>query len=229
MKKTSQNMKQLVVGVFILPLLVGTTGACAPQTVEVKISAKSASQRIEAFARSANPDLADTVTFPLEETTTEETWQALQIQVFRVKEGIYENETFIINQDKVIQMGTAFGGQGVNSMVTSDLNGNGDVELLFTYSFGSGIHRTRMAAYAPQYDLGQIIECDSEYLGDLKLVQSSPSDVSVEVLIEGIDNLTETVTLGTLTLVKANSAMNLVLELNPSLPANIAENILIFK
>jgi len=114
-------------------------------------------------------------------------------------------------------------------MVTSDLNGNGDVELLFTYSFGSGIHRTRMAAYAPQYDLGQIIECDSEYLGDLKLVQNSLSDVSVEVLIEGIDNLTETVTLGTLTLVKANSAMNLVLELNPSLPANIAENILIFK
>jgi len=110
MKKTSQNMKQLVVGIFILSLLVGITGACAPQTVEVKISTKNASRRIEAFARSANPDLADTVTFPLEETTTEETWQALQIQVFRVKEGIYENETFIINQDKVIQMGTAFGG-----------------------------------------------------------------------------------------------------------------------
>ncbi len=57
--------------------------------------------------------------------------------------------SFLLYEGKVYPLGEWFGGFGVNSMAISDLNGDQKPELYFTYSFGSGLHRSNIAYFDP--------------------------------------------------------------------------------
>lgn len=58
-------------------------------------------------------------------------------------------ESFLLYKGKVYEMGTSFGGYGVVDMVTADLNNDEENELYFTYSWGSGIHRSLVGCFDP--------------------------------------------------------------------------------
>ncbi|MFA7673302.1 MAG: hypothetical protein WCY62_05565 [Clostridia bacterium] len=58
-------------------------------------------------------------------------------------------ESFLLYKGKVYEMGLSFGGYGVIDMVTSDLNKDLQEELYFTYSWGSGIHRSLAGCFDP--------------------------------------------------------------------------------
>lgn len=57
--------------------------------------------------------------------------------------------SFLLYGGKVYPMGSWLGGLGVTSMKLADLNGDGEDELYFTYSWGSGIHRSHAAYFDP--------------------------------------------------------------------------------
>lgn len=218
---------------LILTAALFILGACLPaRNTTGRWDREAASQAILEYYQKLLPDLNPAVKFPVEDVTTDEIWEQLHIQIFRVTEGIYENESFILNGGNLIQMGTAFGGFGVNSLAVSDLNQDNQLELLFTYSFGSGIHRTHIAAYAPNFYKDRIIECDLEYLGDLQLVKLSNQDIEVQIIDMSLEEgITKPVyNLGTLSLIKQqNSELALILDVNPSLPTEFYAGIVFYK
>jgi len=57
--------------------------------------------------------------------------------------------SFLLYEGKVYPLGVWFGGFGVTSMALADLNGDQKPELYFTYSWGSGLHRSYAAYFDP--------------------------------------------------------------------------------
>lgn len=57
--------------------------------------------------------------------------------------------SFLLYKGKVYPLGEWFGGYGLTSMALADLNGDQKPELYFTYSFGSGLHRSNAAYFDP--------------------------------------------------------------------------------
>jgi len=216
---------------IILAILILLSSCTPERDTSGRWSEKAVSRAIQEYYQAQYPDLSRQVKFPVKELTTDDIWQYLTIQVFQVTGDIYENETFIFNNDTLIQMGTAFGGSGVTDMVISDLDQDNLAELFFTYSFGSGIHRTRFAVYAPKYDQENIIECDSEYYGDTRIEAKTYQDVRLKIIEYQADGSEAeyAYTLGSLSLVKDNQVMILNLEINPSLPDKYYEGISVFK
>lgn len=51
--------------------------------------------------------------------------------------------SFLLYDREVYPLGVWFGGHGVTSFAVSDLNGDGAFELFFTFSWGSGAHRSQ--------------------------------------------------------------------------------------
>lgn len=63
----------------------------------------------------------------------------------------YDNScaSFLLYDGKVYPLGEWFGGLGVTSMALADLDGDQNPELYFTYSWGSGLHRSHAAYFDP--------------------------------------------------------------------------------
>ncbi len=63
----------------------------------------------------------------------------------------YDNScaSFLLYDGNVYPLGEWFGGLGVTSMALADLDGDKNPELYFTYSWGSGLHRSRAAYFDP--------------------------------------------------------------------------------
>lgn len=57
--------------------------------------------------------------------------------------------SFLLYEEKVYPLGEWFGGLGVTSMALADLDGDQKSELYFTYSWGSGLHRSHAAYFDP--------------------------------------------------------------------------------
>jgi hypothetical protein len=175
-----------------------------------------------------NADLAPDVPLPLEELPVPEVWEQLDVQIFRVTSGPFARETFLIDDETVLGLGTAFGGKGVTSIRVADLDQDGSAELLFTYSFGSGIHQSRIGMVAPAYAKDRIYEAEIAYLGDVGLVQEDTSRVVVRV-VESDDEdliLRYTDTLGHLTIQKRGDEVDLVLRLAEDIPDDVRKNLL---
>jgi hypothetical protein len=71
------------------------------------------------------------------EITSADIWDKTKCQLFKIAE-----ETFIIENHKVVHIGNGFGGNGVTSAVPYDVNQDGISDIIYAYSFGSGIHRS---------------------------------------------------------------------------------------
>lgn len=91
-------------------------------------------------------------------------------------------------------------------MVLADLDGDGQSELYFAYSFGSGIHQSHMGGYAPAYDPQKIYFAETYYLGDLMLYSEEANRVDVRAVEEDLEAGTVRYleTLGQLALEKEN-------------------------
>jgi len=225
-----QNKRRLFF-VWLVALLL-TLASCTPRLDATgRWTEKDASKLIRKYYQAQFPDLNPDVTFPVEDVTTDEIWQLMHMQVLRITDGIYANETFIINGEILVQMGTAFGGSGVTDMLVTDLYPDGNFELIFAYNFGSGIHQTHMAAYIPNYDASRVIECEVAYLGDLSLVIGDDGKVSVQIIDLELPEKQHdpSLVLGTLSIVKESSELFLDLAINTSLPDKYYEGISVFK
>lgn len=57
--------------------------------------------------------------------------------------------SFLLYEGNIYPLGEWFGGFGVTSMALADMEGDGVPELYFTYSWGSGLHRSHAAYFNP--------------------------------------------------------------------------------
>ncbi|RAU96393.1 hypothetical protein [Paenibacillus sp. YN15] len=86
--------------------------------------------------------------------------------------------SFLLYKDKVYPLGQWLGGFGLTSMALADLDGDGRQELYFTYSWGSGLHRSHAAYFDPAAK--QVITL--EYIrmdGDMVLADNYDGSLSV--------------------------------------------------
>jgi hypothetical protein len=86
--------------------------------------------------------------------------------------------SFLLYENKVYPLGEWFGGFGVTSMVLNDLNKDGKQELYFTYSFGSGLHRSHIAYFDPV--LKQVVSIEYTHLNkDMIVAESGAGGLSL--------------------------------------------------
>jgi hypothetical protein len=197
----------------------------SPTNDDAQLSIGQAEQMIIEYYHKQKPDLHDEVTTPVEEIPFEEAWSQLGIQIFRVSTGIFKNETFLLEPDKVLPLGTAFGGQGLSSLEVSDLDQDGIAELIFVYSFGSGLHQSRVGMYAPAYNENKTFEADTGYLGDIGLFKVDEKTVGVQIIALNDDLLTIRYQekIGYLRITNVSSQPILVLDKLPGLDKKILE------
>jgi hypothetical protein len=192
------------------------------------LAPEEAQKLIEVYLRDQKLDLGVESTLPVEELPFEGVWEALGAQIFRVNRGKFLKESFLIKGSEVLQLGAAGGGQGLTSLVISDLDQDGLAELLYAYSFGSDPNLSRIGMYAPAYDEYGVYEADMRFLGHLMVYSEDTSQVGVRV-VEG-DQDTKTLrfldTIGNLTIEGYGGDVNLVLHVLPGLPDEIQQRII---
>ena len=133
------------------------------------------------------PGLIEVPPLTFEEIPDERVWKELHGQVFRVTEGIFKNDSFLLLNDNVIQLGEALGGQGLTSLVVSDLDQDGPSELFFSYiaGLGPGIGpgmQTRVGMVEPEADGLCVLEADMAYLGTAALRLEESNDISLSIV-----------------------------------------------
>lgn len=141
-----------------------------------------AEEMIETYLRGLGLDLGIEPILPVDELHNEQLWSALQAQVFKIRDGKFVNESFLIWGSIVIQLGTAQGGQGLTSLVVSDIDQNGQAELFYTYSFGSDVQQSRIGMFSTAYHEDFIVESDIGFYGHLGVYSEDGSQVGVRVI-----------------------------------------------
>lgn len=58
-------------------------------------------------------------------------------------------ESFVMYDGEIHSIGTCFGGYGITGMALADLNNDGQYELYYTFSWGSGLHRSQIGYFDP--------------------------------------------------------------------------------
>lgn len=186
-----------------------------------------AAELIRNYLLNQKPDLDPAVPLSVEEIPLEQAWAHLRVQIFRVTEGPFANESYLIGGDIVLQLDTATGGQGLTSLEVGNLDQDEMAELYFTYSFGSGIHQSHIAMYAPAYDEARIFEAKAIYHGDLGLFKENISTIGVRVVEP--DDATKTlsygVTLGNLAIEQRDDRIKLVLQVAGDLPDDVLKDL----
>src|SRR5689334_6603746 len=110
-------------------------------TTKKKISIEEAKKLIYAtkdFAKLSKQDNR------INEITPPEVWRQAGRQLFKMSGGS-SLETFVVTDREAMHIGNGFGGLGVTSALPFDVNKDGIVDIVYAYSFGSGINRSVIA------------------------------------------------------------------------------------
>ncbi|MBQ6943662.1 MAG: dockerin type I repeat-containing protein [Ruminococcus sp.] len=78
---------------------------------------------------------------------------------FRIFKYSQNCETFLEYNSNVYILGTGFGGNGTTSFAVTDLNNDENIEIYFTYSWGSGMHYSQVG----YFDTATLKEIDFDY------------------------------------------------------------------
>ena len=193
----------------------------------VRRTPTQAADRIREYLLCQKSDLAPGFPLSVVESPVQEAWERMQVQVFRVTKGPFANESFLIGGDNVLHLGDATGGAGVTSLLVSDLDGDDSAELLFAYSFGSGLHQSRIGMYAPAYGEDRIYEAGTAYLGDVALFKADMANVEVRVVVldETASIVRELDTLGHLDIEQREDQTRLVLRVARDLGDDLRQNL----
>jgi hypothetical protein len=75
------------------------------------------------------------------EITPEKVKKEIGCQIFRINNS---SDTFVVYKSKVYRIGFGFGGHGVVSIESCDFDGDKKKDLIYTFSWGSGMHRSHI-------------------------------------------------------------------------------------
>lgn len=114
--------------------------ACTTDAKPAKLSVQEAETIIQESVEQKGNSSA--ITGKLSEMTPEDVWEETGHQLFKDSGSL---ETYVVADGKAAVLGTGFGGSGVTSVVPYDVNGDGARDLVYAYSYGSGVHRSVMS------------------------------------------------------------------------------------
>jgi len=222
------RLRTAIILVICLGLSASACGkAPAPEVEPVRLSVEEARTLIREELLEEEPDLDLEIT--LEERTPDDLWQRMGAQLF-LSGGPFAEvrsaETYAVADGQVDRLGIAFGGHGVTSTEIADLNQDGEPELLYTYSWGSGLHRSHVAVYMPRHPDERTIDADLVYLnGDMLLEKVDDQTVFVKAGYGYGDDFVVAATLGPLRLEDQGGQVALVVDLEEELPPEVMRQI----
>lgn len=137
--------------------------ACDSDSKTKKLSIKEANEIIQETL----DQQVIRLTSDLTEITPPEVWAETKHQIFKDSSSL---ETFVVTEGKAALAGIGFGGAGVTSIVPYDVNKDGTTDLVYAYSFGSGVHRSviswmdlqTMTEHSPQGKAEPSVQNNSE-------------------------------------------------------------------
>lgn len=144
----------------LILLLVGfcILAGCSSSNSAKKISQDEAYSKIYS---ELTKNGASTPDFELVEITPQDVWEKAQCQLFKIVDGSAW-ETYVLTSEKAYHIGAGFGGSGVVSVLPDDVNADGTCDLIYSYSWGSGLHRSEIAWFdmkaMEQYSVSDPIE-----------------------------------------------------------------------
>jgi hypothetical protein len=223
--------------VFVLLFLVGIIGCDTNVTEESpkldsdRIELDKASKLIREYAFKETPNMNSNVKIPITEITTPEVFQRLGFKVFKCTPNadVRGLDTFIIKENQVFFLATGFGGEGLQSMCVADLDNNGKAELIFTYSSGSGLHRTELGICYNEQSSLKIVAIPVEYYrGDLFVRKENDQNVVVEIgkHLRELGKYNVLAKLGAVKAVNQNGKLSYMVEEDPNIPEEFKENII---
>lgn len=188
----------------------------------LSLSEATAAVRQEIFRRTR--DMNPSTQFPLKELTTADLWDRLHAQVFAVTSGVREDQAFTIRSQEVFPLGADFGGSGVMSMCVAVLNGDRQPKLVFTYSWGSGVHRSLVGLWTGGPSWVDARPALADY--DLSLERIDDQRVGVAYgEFSSAGNFKREGNFGTLRLAGDTSKPSLEIALNPHLDKKILNRV----
>lgn len=128
-------MKKQVVWLLGMIIIMSFT-AC-----ENRISLKKAKTLIRSHISRNYPWLPPKINFELFEITTNESWNLLNMQIFKIYDRSSDyvgRQTYIIKHRTVFKIGEEFGFEGVSETMVLDLDDDKKPELIYIYTTGSG-------------------------------------------------------------------------------------------
>ena len=128
-----------------------------------------------------NPKMNPSVTTPLVELTTEEMWQRLGLQLYSVTEGVAQCRSFLVLDRRAHPLAGGFGGHGLQSACVTDLDGDGAAELTYSYSWGSGVHRTQLGVCVFDGETPRPRDAALAFAGDFFVWKEGDAEVVVEL------------------------------------------------
>ena len=141
-----KRMAVMLLSAVLLWFSACSTGKSLPVLVQSPLSLCGTQDGVEAFLAENSGYKGSGRPHSCRNITPDFVRDHSSFQVFKYEDTC---DSFLLWQDKLLPLGTGFGGLGVTSMALADLNEDGEYELYFTYSFGSGIHRSMLGGFDP--------------------------------------------------------------------------------
>ena len=131
--------------------------ACSINTTPEKTALDTLAVESEMTITSSNTQVSDFVAKNKDYVAMYETDECYNITpVFVAENSEYEvfkysesDQSFIMYDGEIYSIGSYFGGYGITSMALADLDKNGEYELYYTFSWGSGLHRSQVGYFEP--------------------------------------------------------------------------------
>ena len=127
-----------------LLFLISTLSVAILGRAEDAPNAEQVQRLVRDFAFAFNPDLNTNTVFKIRKLPVDGLWESMRLQVFDVAYTLKDVEWFngfvgVYHDGKITSLAPSVGGYGLMSGLMSD----GD--FYYTYSWGSGIHRSHVA------------------------------------------------------------------------------------
>lgn len=105
----------------------------------------------------------------------------LDVKIFKFKD---QCDTYMQFENEIYDVGTGYGGYGFINAVTCDIDNNETPDILFTFSYGSGIHRSvvsvfNMSTLMVTNLFSTTDEGNEDYMADLVLEKTMEADKPV--------------------------------------------------
>jgi hypothetical protein len=209
---------------FVIPLVLMVAFCCDDAQKPIvqppqRLSIEAAGAEVANYIRKAKPGARIDKAFAVADLTTDAVWDQLHAQVVKVKAGqVEQNETFVLNGDRVEQIGRAFGGDGVGSIVVADLAGDRKPLLIYSFAWGSGDHRSEIG----------ILDLHGTQPKELRL---TPIDLSKDDFTlrradgQRVEVLIGRTVIGLVTAARKGNALQAAIQLERKLPNDIRQQL----
>lgn len=180
-----KKLKKIIFLIITFTLLVTLFGCADKKTKQFSEREKQNIQEFKSifseFCKKQNITVSSKNINAFDDITPENVFKETGCQIFKNRSTC---ESYLLYEENLYSLGIGFGGLGIVDIVTCDFDDNGEKELLYTYSWGSGIHRSCFG----YFDLFQKSEIEidissTELLGFIQeeLVFKKISDAHFEI------------------------------------------------